>query len=654
MLVLNLLNTLIRFLQARLHLDSLNTTATLRKLKEALKTLPEGLNQTYDETFRRINAQHPDQASLATRALYWVFHASKPLSILQLQHALAVEIGDQTLDEDNIPDDEMLLSWCYGLLINQKKSGLLSLVHYTLQEYLELKARDQFPQAQVEMARTCLTYLSFDEFKTGPCHGDHNFEARLRQWPLLRYAASKWGHHASGSAEEKLKTPILEFLSHSTAVSASVQVLCVRKSKGLDYSSRFPENVPALWLASFWGLEATLLHLLATQGDSVHARTSWGDTALHRAVGCGHERVVQLLLEHGAEASAKDRAGNSPLHLATLSFLDDVLAHDIRTSTRLEIRGRKPHQVRTLNYSLAVKHLLLSHGADVNAVNRRGESPLLLAVCDGHSSLAKMLLEHGADVTLNDRSNPLVGSTFLSLSPTIRPYVLPLYQRMGHWMAPLSAATECGQQEIMKVLLEYDLVKQIKLGVLDDALQRAVNKDHLPSLKILLSKSPKLSRNKEGRTLIHSASFSGSLKCLRYLAELGIDLEILDEQKRTCLHYAAAGSGEATKFLLDRGLEARQRDMDGWTPLTWAARGGRDDSTRMLLDAGTPLEYAEQWLPFAVANQIHRPYSELAELLKPSGQDMPMILENLIPMTFPRHKNVVCDGCDLVNSVSIP
>lgn len=127
-------------------MDSLATTTTLRKLKDALLSLPEGLNKSYDETFRRVHAQNLDQATLARKALYWVFSASRPLTVSELQHALAVETGDRTLDEDNIPDEGLLLSVCNGLLIHE--GGFLSLVHYTLQEYLEQEAETLFPEAQ--------------------------------------------------------------------------------------------------------------------------------------------------------------------------------------------------------------------------------------------------------------------------------------------------------------------------------------------------------------------------------------------------------------------------------------------------------------------------------------------------------------------------
>lgn len=146
----------------------------------------------------------------------------------EIQHALAVETGDLTLDEDNIPEEGLLLSVCNGLVTYEKEGGFLALVHYTLQQYLEQKAESLFPEAQVEIVRTCLTYLSFDEFEQGPCHGDQYFMARLKRWPLLSYAVPEWGQHARKGAEEACIDSIISFLSQSAKMSASVQVLWVR------------------------------------------------------------------------------------------------------------------------------------------------------------------------------------------------------------------------------------------------------------------------------------------------------------------------------------------------------------------------------------------------------------------------------------------
>ena len=587
-------------------------------------SLPEGLSKTYDETFERVHAQHQDLNYLARKALYWVFYASRPLTMVELQHALAVEIGDRTLDEDNIPDEELLLSACNGLLVYQKESGNLSLVHYTLQEYLNRKADIVFPKAQTEMAKTCLTYLLFEEFGKGPCYEHESYEIRTRQWSLLKYAVFKWGHHVHASGEEDCKDLIMSFLSCSTNLSASIQVLCVRESFGFGYSQLYPKNVHALWLASFYGLEDTVLCLLAKDPRIIDIKSSWGDTALHRAAGCGHMNVVRMLLDNGADPRVKDGAGNTPLHLATLDC-NDISAHDIFRSSLLEYRGRMVQQVRTLNYSLAVKNLLLTHGSDIDAKNLRGESALHLAVMDGHLHLSQLLLKSGADVTLRDRNG----------------------------LGPLSIACECGHLEVTKMLLGCDLPKQIQLGMVDDALRRAAYKDHLPLLKVLVSKFPEhLPTDPEGRNQLHRSSNEGNLKCLEYLANLGFDLQKVDKQGRTCLHHAATGPGEAVEFLLEHGLDPKQPDIDGWTPLVWAAKGAPLPIVRRLLDAGGVPGNGKEWLPYAVASFYEDDeYGDpkVVAFLRPPRGTTPESFEVEKLRTSLMHSNVYCDGCEYVS-----
>jgi len=53
--------------------------------------------------------------------------------------------------------------------------------------------------------------------------------------------------------------------------------------------------------------------------------------------------------------------------------------------------------------------LLLAHKAKINAKNKDGETPLLLAASDGHKDVAELLLANKADVNAKDKngSTPL-------------------------------------------------------------------------------------------------------------------------------------------------------------------------------------------------------------------------------------------------------
>ena len=98
---------------AQLHLSTIATKHSRKALKLALQTLPIELYRTYDEALQRINDQNKEDSSLAKKVLLWVSHALNPLTLIELQHAVAA----MDLDEENevdLPDGQILISVCAG------------------------------------------------------------------------------------------------------------------------------------------------------------------------------------------------------------------------------------------------------------------------------------------------------------------------------------------------------------------------------------------------------------------------------------------------------------------------------------------------------------------------------------------------------------
>jgi len=115
-------------LLARLHIDSLVSKTNRREVRRALDNLPKEVDATYEEAMERIQAQIEDDKKLAERVLSWITYALRPLSLKEVQHALAVEPGMTEMDSEAIEDEEILTSVCAGLVVIDEESSIIRLV----------------------------------------------------------------------------------------------------------------------------------------------------------------------------------------------------------------------------------------------------------------------------------------------------------------------------------------------------------------------------------------------------------------------------------------------------------------------------------------------------------------------------------------------
>ncbi len=80
----------------------------------------------------------------------------------ELQHALATKPGKTKLDDGDVACIEDIVSICAGLVTVDEESGIIRLVHYTTQKYLERTRKKWFPDAESVITATCVAYLSFN------------------------------------------------------------------------------------------------------------------------------------------------------------------------------------------------------------------------------------------------------------------------------------------------------------------------------------------------------------------------------------------------------------------------------------------------------------------------------------------------------------
>jgi ankyrin repeat protein len=386
-----------------LHVQSLATKNTLKKVRKALNDLPEELDEVYNAALERIQNQHKDRSELAMRMLSWITYALRPLKVGEIQHAMAVmdlEPDETCLDEEDLPSEALLITVCGGILTIDQESNVIRLIHYTTQEYFERYRGEIFPDAQLNISRACIQYLSMDPFREGPCTTDTDMEDRLRVYKLLGYASRNWGNHAYGDPEEKIKGEVRGFFNHSSLVSSTVQAMSSINSPYRDWSQRFPSEVPGIVIAAAFGL-TVLVDMMLQLGNSIEGKGSDMQTALHLAAQKGHEAVVKLLLAAGADIEAKDNYRWTPLyqaakneHEAVVKLLltagADVEAHSNYRWTALHEAAYNGHE--------AIVKLLLGAGADIEAKDNYRWTPLYQAAKNEHEAVVKLLLAAGPDV----------------------------------------------------------------------------------------------------------------------------------------------------------------------------------------------------------------------------------------------------------------
>ena len=107
----------IRFFMALLYIERLRSRPSLREIRQMLRQQPETLDKLYDEAFERIIFQINVQATLAKSVLHWLMDVKRPLKMIELQDALAVQFDDNYLDPEQRPEEAYILSACTGLVV---------------------------------------------------------------------------------------------------------------------------------------------------------------------------------------------------------------------------------------------------------------------------------------------------------------------------------------------------------------------------------------------------------------------------------------------------------------------------------------------------------------------------------------------------------
>jgi len=200
----------------------------------------------------------------------------------------------------------------------------------------------------------------------------------------------------------------------------------------------------------------------------VNEKDKWGYTLLHDAVLQGQFKIVEYLLQQGADVNTSNLEKSTPLHdsankgrIGLVRFLlekgADANAKDINNDTPLH-EAIEAYGVYITNFRyVEIVKLLLSVGAVVNDKNNKGETPLHLASRGNSLEVVKLLVSKGADVNNqnNDGDTPL-HETVITGELKIQRYLLSLGAQIktknNQGQTPADIAAQNNHPEMLKFL----------------------------------------------------------------------------------------------------------------------------------------------------------------------------------------------------------
>ena len=220
-----------------------------------------------------------------------------------------------------------------------------------------------------------------------------------------------------------------------------------------------PILTPELWTAASLGQVGKVRQLLTEDVDVEERGGPEASTPLYEAVTSECPEVVRLLVEHGADVSAKNTDGNTPLH-----NLCDIL-HAFVYGKYGEMYDGVPEIGKLHLDALDVVQLLLHHHTDPSARGKDGNTPLHLAAGAGDNHTVALLIEHGADVSAKNsrghtalfRTAPQIDdeawSGHLHVALMLLEQGADVSDKDNYGNTSLHAAAEYGHCEMVRLLL---------------------------------------------------------------------------------------------------------------------------------------------------------------------------------------------------------
>jgi ankyrin repeat protein len=365
---------------------------------------------------------------------------------------------------------------------------------------------------------------------------------------------------------------VLSYVVTTNSVDTAQTLL----NHGANIENREKDGItPLISAVLFNAME--MASFLLNHGANVEASTDSGNRPLHLAAERDFGQMTHLLIEKGADIECKtnprdeDRPhtpeGLTPLLVAATygSIETFYILVDHGANAKATAAGFTGVYAATVGLNKPLIRFFAQQGVSINARSmEEGNTALIRAVRDGYPQIVSLLIKLGADVNASN----------------------------GIGWTPLHFAAESGFEDVVEILLKSGANPTTES--LDGKRPRTISweKRYKNVTKMLDGSVPITldARNQSkarSLSLLFYAARNGHLNNISQILDEGVDVNSLDADGRSSLSLAAEhGWSDVVHALTSRNADPNLQDNYGGSPLSWASRYGHSTIVEHLLDRG--------------------------------------------------------------------
>ena len=440
----------------------------------------------------------------------------------------------------------------------------------------------------------------------------HNFDVQLpdhRGWTGLHYFAKTGSYElvqavADMEIDINLKANYGENCLHIAADCGHFNLCRMLISKhNFDVQLPDHERWTALHYFSKNG-SYELVKLVADMGADINLKTIEGKNCLHIAADCGHFNLCRMLIsEHKFDVNLPDHDGWTALHYfakrgsyelvkVVVDMGADINLKTFEEENCLHIAAYQSH------FNLC-KTLISKHNFDVHLPGYRGWTALHYFAENGSYELIKVVA--GMDVDINLKTK--YGMNCLHIAADCGRFNLCRTLISKHnvdvqlpnhdgWTA-LHYFAKNGSYDLVKFAVDMGADINLKTINGENCLHIAAGNSHLNLCRELISKynvDVQLPDHR-GWTAFHYFAKKGSYELVKFVADIGIDINLKTNNGKNCLHIAAGcGHFNLCRMLISKHhFDVQLPDHRGWTALHYFAKNGRYELAKVVADMGADI-----------------------------------------------------------------